>query len=271
MRKVDLCVFFFFSSRRRHTRFDCDWSSDVCSSDLDANSEQPKQHGKANRGENRPAHSAAAPTYSHSVVLVRCFFSACNNYDAHECANDPRDSYGAQAFTRHPGEQKRQSGVAGRERRHHRHFSNLKGAVESQSGRGVEESSQKTPSPRLPPGTVREMPPAAQNWQKNSQEEEPNQLHIKHRTESANAMRSKTRNEIRAAPSQRCQQAQQNSHDELGGLAFLYFKAEDCHDLLEILPDFALRRRIAQQIRGVIGGQKFSSAKFKPLAAKLRN
>src|SRR5256886_15234499 len=27
--------FFFFSSRRRHTRFDCDWSSDVCSSDLD--------------------------------------------------------------------------------------------------------------------------------------------------------------------------------------------------------------------------------------------
>src|SRR5688572_32866746 len=27
---------FFFSSRRRHTRFDCDWSSDVCSSDLAA-------------------------------------------------------------------------------------------------------------------------------------------------------------------------------------------------------------------------------------------
>src|SRR3989475_11905574 len=27
--------FFFFSSRRRHTRFDCDWSSDVCSSDLE--------------------------------------------------------------------------------------------------------------------------------------------------------------------------------------------------------------------------------------------
>src|SRR2546430_3550031 len=27
-------LFFFFSSRRRHTRFDCDWSSDVCSSDV---------------------------------------------------------------------------------------------------------------------------------------------------------------------------------------------------------------------------------------------
>src|SRR2546430_11244748 len=28
-----MCIV-FFSSRRRHTRFDCDWSSDVCSSDL---------------------------------------------------------------------------------------------------------------------------------------------------------------------------------------------------------------------------------------------
>src|SRR6266480_6673185 len=31
--------FFFFSSRRRHTRLTCDWSSDVCSSDL------PRQSG----------------------------------------------------------------------------------------------------------------------------------------------------------------------------------------------------------------------------------
>src|SRR5437588_12511897 len=35
---VALCsfffFFFFFSSRRRHTRSLCDWSSDVCSSDL---------------------------------------------------------------------------------------------------------------------------------------------------------------------------------------------------------------------------------------------
>src|SRR2546430_12228042 len=33
---VTLLLHFFFSSRRRHTRFDCDWSSDVCSSDLEA-------------------------------------------------------------------------------------------------------------------------------------------------------------------------------------------------------------------------------------------
>src|SRR2546430_7832329 len=31
---VEIPLLFFFSSRRRHTRFDCDWSSDVCSSDL---------------------------------------------------------------------------------------------------------------------------------------------------------------------------------------------------------------------------------------------
>src|SRR5260221_7229062 len=31
---VFIVFFFFFSSRRRHTRSLCDWSSDVCSSDL---------------------------------------------------------------------------------------------------------------------------------------------------------------------------------------------------------------------------------------------
>src|SRR5260221_7423182 len=31
---VFVLFFFFFSSRRRHTRSLCDWSSDVCSSDL---------------------------------------------------------------------------------------------------------------------------------------------------------------------------------------------------------------------------------------------
>src|SRR5690606_41015767 len=34
MRAVVFHLLFFFSSRRRHTRFSRDWSSDVCSSDL---------------------------------------------------------------------------------------------------------------------------------------------------------------------------------------------------------------------------------------------
>src|SRR3989440_6626446 len=37
-----LCLrVFFFSSRRRHTRSDRDWSSDVCSSDLPTRPSQP--------------------------------------------------------------------------------------------------------------------------------------------------------------------------------------------------------------------------------------
>src|SRR2546430_12665134 len=36
LESLSVCDFFFFASRRRHTRFDCDWSSDVCSSDLPA-------------------------------------------------------------------------------------------------------------------------------------------------------------------------------------------------------------------------------------------
>src|SRR5207253_7721568 len=35
--------FFFFSSRRRHTRWPRDWSSDVCSSDLDIEGRNPIQ------------------------------------------------------------------------------------------------------------------------------------------------------------------------------------------------------------------------------------
>src|SRR5438876_5919632 len=35
LRHIRLSPAFFFSSRRRHTRWTGDWSSDVCSSDLD--------------------------------------------------------------------------------------------------------------------------------------------------------------------------------------------------------------------------------------------
>src|SRR2546427_1471863 len=48
---------FFFSSRRRHTRFDCDWSSDVCSSDL------------------RSRHSLRA--YAYDVAVWLRFLDAC--------------------------------------------------------------------------------------------------------------------------------------------------------------------------------------------------
>src|SRR3989475_8238190 len=46
---------FFFSSRRRHTRFDCDWSSDVCSSDL------ARAAGRASPGAGAPAGRPSSP------------------------------------------------------------------------------------------------------------------------------------------------------------------------------------------------------------------
>src|SRR5690625_1187173 len=42
-------MFFFFSSRRRHTRWPRDWSSDVCSSDLHHGGD----HGALTRGQGR--------------------------------------------------------------------------------------------------------------------------------------------------------------------------------------------------------------------------
>src|SRR6266487_1236551 len=42
--------FFFFSSRRRHTRWTGDWSSDVCSSDLEAEVEQRDEALPASEG-----------------------------------------------------------------------------------------------------------------------------------------------------------------------------------------------------------------------------
>src|SRR5260221_14743694 len=40
----------FFSSRRRHTRSLCDWSSDVCSSDLPAGHQQRGRQGGGHGG-----------------------------------------------------------------------------------------------------------------------------------------------------------------------------------------------------------------------------
>src|SRR2546429_4315942 len=50
-----MLVFFFFSSRRRHTRCSRDWSSDVCSSDLRrhaASADRARERGRG-RGEER--------------------------------------------------------------------------------------------------------------------------------------------------------------------------------------------------------------------------
>src|SRR2546430_5541811 len=53
-----MAVLFFFSSRRRHTRFDCDWSSDVCSSDLAAIEGSGGVEGEEARGAGARYHLA---------------------------------------------------------------------------------------------------------------------------------------------------------------------------------------------------------------------
>src|SRR3989454_3013105 len=59
--------FFFFSSRRRHTRLQGDWSSDVCSSDLDRDDDvaavesRPQQRRHDGReDDDQPAHRRRA-------------------------------------------------------------------------------------------------------------------------------------------------------------------------------------------------------------------
>src|SRR5262245_64421812 len=47
---MHICVVFFFSSRRRHTRCLSDWSSDVCSSDLTPSSGNILTNGNIEAG-----------------------------------------------------------------------------------------------------------------------------------------------------------------------------------------------------------------------------
>src|SRR5207249_9724524 len=60
--------YFFFSSRRRHTRSKRDWSSDVCSSDLTPNCSRSISVFAANPMRVWPQGSFSAPRYSVSRV-----------------------------------------------------------------------------------------------------------------------------------------------------------------------------------------------------------
>src|SRR5688572_31019361 len=65
-----VCFFFFFSSRRRHTRFDCDWSSDVCSSDLPRVPCLARLEGAAERAASRPDEPGSRPKPSPEAPCV---------------------------------------------------------------------------------------------------------------------------------------------------------------------------------------------------------
>src|SRR5256885_13154535 len=77
------CIVFFFSSRRRHTRLQGDWSSDVCSSDLHRGAVQTLSMGMAGAGEIWPSHTGGAPLLDRAA-----------SEDAAFQQGGPRDSLG---------------------------------------------------------------------------------------------------------------------------------------------------------------------------------
>src|SRR5205814_3889297 len=60
-----ICVLFFFSSRRRHTRCLSDWSSDVCSSDLEG---EPRCQRQADVGQGTDAGGVQAEALEDRLV-----------------------------------------------------------------------------------------------------------------------------------------------------------------------------------------------------------
>src|SRR6266480_3458756 len=64
--------FFFFSSRRRHTRLTCDWSSDVCSSDLGVNGSGKHLNWSMGDDEGHNLLSPGANPHDNMQFLVFC-------------------------------------------------------------------------------------------------------------------------------------------------------------------------------------------------------
>src|SRR3712207_8096153 len=65
--------FFFFSSRRRHTRYWRDWSSDVCSSDLpsgNAGTEESMENASAGESANNETDAGSAENTEESEPVV---------------------------------------------------------------------------------------------------------------------------------------------------------------------------------------------------------
>src|SRR5438067_5538377 len=97
-----LLYFFFFSSRRRHTRSKRDWSSDVCSSDLDGHAGAARGcEGAGDRG--RAGHEAGAHALVRAALpavrrLLRAVAAAAP-VDAQE-QGDAGGSGGGGALTR---------------------------------------------------------------------------------------------------------------------------------------------------------------------------
>src|SRR6267378_3494548 len=161
---------------------------------------------------------SAAP-HGFGVVRVRCFLAAGDEQHAEHGASNPDGARGTEALAGKERQRDGQHWIARGEWGDHGHFSDFKGAVEAERGDGVDTPGQGSPSPRLPAGAVGEMAPAAEPWEREGEQDEPDELHVQQSAQSAHALGAEAREEIGTAPGQRRKNAQQNSHGGLGGLA----------------------------------------------------
>src|SRR5690606_9590022 len=101
----------FFSSRRRHTSFSRDWSSDVCSSDLcvDGDTARPilERDGAVAAHMPRPLHGVAVgerdrrrePVAFEGAAAGRCLLSCLGGERCGQCECEGGDEYPEKAHT----------------------------------------------------------------------------------------------------------------------------------------------------------------------------
>src|SRR5690606_41805118 len=70
--RLNTASLFFFSSRRRHTRFSRDWSSDVCSSDLPRRAPGLRTGAEAGAGHPRGATAFRAALGAREIGRASC-------------------------------------------------------------------------------------------------------------------------------------------------------------------------------------------------------
>src|SRR5256885_3727848 len=101
-------MFFFFSSRRRHTRLQGDWSSDVCSSDLwrydfvrqSAACARIPEHGADVKPSTPPCYQVSSDTSTECAHFVRTSY----NLSVYDLPDFPRPHCRARRSEEHTSE-----------------------------------------------------------------------------------------------------------------------------------------------------------------------
>src|SRR5437762_8907187 len=98
VRREAIEILFFFSSRRRHTRYIGDWSSDVCSSDLHLVHREPDDHlaggarrpAQGHRGSAAQAEETGAASHRGGALISRCRTERCGSAATSETRSEER-------------------------------------------------------------------------------------------------------------------------------------------------------------------------------------